>query len=272
MAHEAAIRKLRDDGWCVLPGVLDARACAEARERLWKAAEESERRGVPVREVGLDPNEHNVRVFNLLDLDPLFRELIQHPTAIELVEALLGEGFLISNFTANVALPGARPMAIHSDQSIVVPEPWLAPWSMNVIWCLDRVHAANGATRFVPGSHRFTRRAELPDDLEARLEPFEAEAGSILAMDGRVWHTSGANTTESEQRALLFGYYSVDFLRPQSNWNAALSPETLASLAPPLRRWLGVEAEANIRLAAPLTDAHPADRLRFAKSPPEVAE
>lgn len=246
------VGQLLSEGYCIVPDVMGAEECREGKRRLWAAAEESERRGAPTRNVGIDPTEHNVRVFNLLDLDPLFREWIQHPVAIELVTRLLGEGFLISNFTANIALPGARPMEIHSDQSIVVPEPWLAPWAINIIWCLDDMHEGNGATRYLPGSHRATRREELPADPAAEMKPFEAKAGSLLAMDGRMWHTSGANTSEDEERALLFGYYSADFLRPQTNWNAALSPATLNGLSPQLRAWLGVDAEANIRLADPL--------------------
>jgi ectoine hydroxylase-related dioxygenase (phytanoyl-CoA dioxygenase family) len=84
------------------------------------------------------------------------------------------------------------------------------------------------------------------------MRPFEASAGSIIAMDGRVWHTSGANVTKNEERALLFGYYSRDFLRPQTNWNAALSPATIATLSPQLQQWLGLGMNANVRLAAPL--------------------
>jgi len=252
MVRSRSADQLLSDGFCIVPDVIDPEQCREGKRCLWAAAEESERRGAPTRNVGLDPNEHNVRVFNLLDLDPLFREWIQHPVAIELVTRLLGEGFLISNFTANIALPGARPMEVHSDQSIVVPEPWLAPWAINIIWCLDDTREANGATRYLPGSHRVTRRTELPADPVSQMKSFEAKAGSLLAVDGRMWHTSGANTTEGEERALLFGYYSADFLRPQTNWNAALSPATLKGLSPRLRTWLGVNAEANIRLADPL--------------------
>ncbi len=267
-----SFNQLLDEGYCIVPGVLDTDACREGKRCLWAAAEESERRGAPIRNVGLDPNEHNVRVFNLLDLDPLFREWIQHPVAIELVTRLLGDGFLISNFTANIALPGSKPMELHSDQSIVVPEPWLEPWAINIIWCLDDVREANGATRFLPGSHHATRRGELPHDPASMLRSFEAAAGSVIAMDGRMWHTSGANTTRNEERALLFGYYSSDFLRPQTNWNAALSPATLAALSPQLRAWLGVEAEANLRLAQPLIRYDsPDDRRLEIPAPPKDA-
>jgi ectoine hydroxylase-related dioxygenase (phytanoyl-CoA dioxygenase family) len=252
MAPQDEVRRLAEDGWCVIPGVLSPAEADAVRARLWAAAEESERRGAATRNIGLDPNRHNVRVFNLIDLDPVFIELIQHPLAIAMVESLLGADVLVSNFTANIALPGSGSMELHSDQSIVVPQPWFAPWSINIIWCLNDVREANGATRYLPGSHRFRTADEVPADALAHMRPFEAPIGSIIAMDGRLWHTSGANVTADEERALLFGYYSRAFLRPQQNWNAALSPDTIAGLSPAMRAWLGLEATANVGLAAPL--------------------
>jgi fumagillin biosynthesis dioxygenase len=242
-------QQLFDEGFCVVEGVLDAAAVRSVRELLIAAAQESRRRGVDTFMPVLDPNDRNVRVFNLLDLDPIFVELIQHPRAIALVRELLGDGFLISNFTANIALPGSLSMRLHSDQAIVIPEPWLEAWAINIIWCLDDVHAANGATRYVPHSHRITRQNELPSDALARSRPFVAPAGSIIAMDGRMWHTSGANTTEHDERALLFGYYSADFIRPQVNWNVVLSETTRASLSRQMVDWLGLGPAANTNRA-----------------------
>jgi ectoine hydroxylase-related dioxygenase (phytanoyl-CoA dioxygenase family) len=58
--------------------------------------------------------------------------------------------------------------------------------------------------------------------------PFVAPAGSIVAMEGRVWHTSGANTTTDEDRPLLFAYYTKPFVRPQWNFSVGLRPEVQA--------------------------------------------
>jgi ectoine hydroxylase-related dioxygenase (phytanoyl-CoA dioxygenase family) len=261
MDLEAKKRQLLEDGFCVVPGVLTPAETDEVRDRLWRAAEESERLGMPTRQIGLDPNEHNVRVFYLLERDAIFRELIQHPTAIEFVTTLLTSDFLISNFTANIALPGSKSMKLHSDQGIVVPEPWLQPWSVNVIWCLNDVDEENGATRYIPGSHKIRSASELPRNAVEKTVPFEAPAGSIVVMDGRIWHTSGANVSRSRERALMFGYYSRSFIRQQQNWNASLSHETLESLSPQLRAWLGLEARANVRLGARLR-VHPAPGRR----------
>lgn len=249
MVSQAQANQLAEDGWCMIPGVISPQTADQAREALWAAVAADHSGGLSSRIPGLDPNERNVRVFNLIDRDPVFAELIQHSTAIELVGGLLGEDFAISNFTANIALPGSGSMEVHSDQGLVVPEPWLQPWSINIIWCLTDAHDANGATRFLPGSQRYRMRAELPADARERMRAFDAPKGSIIAMDGRVWHTSGANVTQDEERALLFGYYSRGFLRPQQNWNASLSPETIERLSPQLRAWLGLEAKGNRGLA-----------------------
>ncbi len=247
------VRNLRSQGYCIVRDVLDATRVREVRSALVEAAAESERRGVPTFIPSLDHNSANVRVFNLLDLHPVFRALIAHPAAIELVQGLLGAHYMISNFTANIARPGSRSMNVHSDQAIVIPEPWEQPWALNVIWCLDDVTAENGGTLYLPGSHKIQRLAELPPDVHSKMVPFTASAGSIIGMDGRMWHTSGANTTADQERALLFGYYTMDFVRPQVNWNAQLSPETIEALPAELFERLGLGPSANVRHGSTLT-------------------
>ena len=43
-----------------------------------------------------------------------------------------------------------------------MPEPWTAPLSCNVIWCLTDVRGDNGATLHIPGSHEYRTRADVP--------------------------------------------------------------------------------------------------------------
>src|ERR1700760_3839041 len=132
-AQLQAQEHLSKEGWCVVPDVLDASRTKEILSRLWDAASKSETLGDPTYLPFLDPNSSNVRVFYLLALDSIFRDLIEHPTAIQMVKSLLGEDFLISNFTANIARPGSQSMALHSDQSLVMPDPWNYTWAVNAI-------------------------------------------------------------------------------------------------------------------------------------------
>lgn len=244
---------LEANGFCVVEDVLTANEVSGIREKLLLAATESNRRGVPTHIPSLDPNDANVRIFNLLDLDPIFLQLMERPKAIEFVKALIGDDFIVSNFTANIARPGAQSMHAHSDLGIVFPGPWLKPWSMNVLWCLDDVHHDNGATRYLPDSHKIAHAKDVPTNLLDNMQSFNAKAGSIIIMDGRLWHTSGENVTENEERAIVFGYYSAAFLRPQVNWNVLLAASTQQKLSPKTRRWLGLNGTANM-LSADFVD------------------
>jgi hypothetical protein len=244
---------LEAHGFCVVEDVLTAVEVSGIREKLLDAATESNRRGVPTYIPSLDPNDANVRVFNLLDLDPIFLELMERPEAIEFVKKLVGDDFIVSNFTANIARPGAKSMHAHSDLGIVFPGPWLKPWSMNVLWCLDDVHQDNGATRYLPNSHKITYAKDVPHDMLDNMRSFNAKAGSIIIMDGRLWHTSGENVTEKEERAIVFGYYSAAFLRPQVNLNVLLAESTQRNLSSHTRRWLGLNGTANM-LSADFVD------------------
>ena len=71
--------------------------------------------------------------------------------------------------------------------------------------------------------------------------PVEGPAGSIMVMDGRLWHQTGPNRTGSIDRAALFGYYVQPWIRPQINWNAALPPEVAAGFDPAFREMLGLD-------------------------------
>lgn len=236
---------LAREGWARVPGVLSKGEAASVLEKLWEAKKQGESRGDQTYLPHLDPNSSNVRVFYLLELDKIFRELIEHPRIVEYIKFVLGDNFLISNFTANIARPGSQSMALHSDQSIVVPDPWQEIWAINAIWCLTDVHKDNGATLYIPGSNKYVFRSEVPENANELLVPFEAKAGDVILMDGRVWHTSGSNVTKDEDRALLFGYYTAPFLRQQVNWTAKLPKDIQDSLSQDLKNWLGLGPIAN---------------------------
>ncbi|KAL4932054.1 Fe(2+)/2-oxoglutarate-dependent oxygenase fmaF [Aspergillus undulatus] len=206
-ALAVAKTSLDEDGYAIIPSILDTESLKLINTRLWAAAEANQKRGADLYMPALDSNSANIRIFYLMELDSLFRELIQHPAALEVAKLVLPNGILVSNFTANIARPGSGSMKLHSDQSLVVPGPWEHPWGVNIIWCLSDVYFENGATLFIPGSHKWKRNEDVPplDKAKGMLKPFVAKAGSIVAMDARVWHTSGANVTEDQERASLLG-------------------------------------------------------------------
>lgn len=255
--NERLRAQLQEQGFCILPNVLSREETVTLRQALVAAADLTRRLGFSTHSEGLDPNARNVRVFNLPALDVRFMELLRHPVALQCAEAVLGAHFLVSNLTANIALPGSGSMRLHSDQALVVPSPWHHPWAMNVIWCLDDVNERNGATRYLPDSHRYLDFDATSIDISRHTLPFEAPAGSVIAMEGRLWHTSGQNVTENEERAMLFTYYSSDFIRQQMNWEAVLPEPMKSGLDPELHRLLGLGAPANLRMGEQYTRLSP---------------
>ncbi|EMR62135.1 putative phytanoyl- dioxygenase family protein [Eutypa lata UCREL1] len=219
---------LKEHGWARISSVLSKEEASSTLDHLWKAREVAEARGDPTYMPFLDPNSSNM------------------------VKSVLGETFLISNFTANIARPGSSSMALHSDQSIVFPEPWHAVWALNIVWCLTDVYEANGATRYIPRSNKWVWKKEVPANAPDLLVPFEAKAGDVIVMDGRVWHTSGSNVTKDQDRALLFGYYTAPFVRQQVNWTAQLPKELQDTLSSEMKEWLGLDPVGNIHTTGDL--------------------
>jgi ectoine hydroxylase-related dioxygenase (phytanoyl-CoA dioxygenase family) len=243
--YDQAKAQLDAEGWCVVPDVMSREAAAEGHRRLWAIAEANAKEGYSCLLPDLDPDSHMVRILSPLSSDDYFRQLIQDETALAMAKAVIGHDLVVANCTGNISRPGSTPMMLHADLAFILPEPWIHPWSANVIFCLTDVHPDNGATLYVPGSHRWSTMADVPPNAKDLLVSFSAKAGSLVVMDGRLWHTSGNNITADEDRALLFGYYSASFLRPMINWSLAIPAEAQASASPVLRDLLGLDVFAN---------------------------
>ena len=220
----------------MLPSVIDRVAAASVREASVAAAEQAAAGGYPITWEDLDPNGRNIRIPDLLAYDPVFCQLVMNEHVTSYVAALLGPDWVVSNFSGNIALPGSGSMNAHCDQSTIMPEPWLEQNCLNAIWCLDDVDEGNGATRYLPGSHTFTRFSEVPVDPKVGMRPFEASAGSVIIMHGRMWHTSGENISADRERCMLFALYASGYLRLQANWWQIVPQETLAGMSSELQQ------------------------------------
>lgn len=233
---EDALADVDQHGVAILEGALSQQETAGIRDRLWAIARQKEAAGqrdfVPA-----DADSKNVRLLNLINSDPYFIGLSAHQTVLDAVRHTIGERFILSNYSANIQGPGAGSMSLHADQGYVT-EPWPAvPLAVNVGWMIDDFTDEVGATRIVPGSHL---AVESPDpDSQYDSVAIEGPAGSMLIMDGRVWHTSGINRTPDRYRAAIFGYYVPPWIRQQLNWREVLSPATVSQCSPEYLELLG---------------------------------
>jgi ectoine hydroxylase-related dioxygenase (phytanoyl-CoA dioxygenase family) len=222
---DAGLRQVRENGVCVIPGVLQGETLERARTALYRAAADDRARGRE-QKFSLDyaHDDTNQRVWNVLSRDPVFEDLAQHPLALALVRGILGWPALLGNISANITGPGGGEMVLHADQ-IFVPQPWPAePQGFNVAWCLDDFTEENGATRYVPGSHLW-HRPPGEDDQDIETMPLEAPAGSIVAFESRLWHKTGDNRSNDSRRAGVFAWYTRPIYRAQENWFLSLNPQ-----------------------------------------------
>jgi len=101
LAHTTVEAKalLDREGICVIENLLDTRSLDRLRAALRAGIARDEENQVPVRGFNFDPDARNVRVFDLIGKDSAFVELVEHPIALELVRHVIGESFLLSNFS-----------------------------------------------------------------------------------------------------------------------------------------------------------------------------
>jgi ectoine hydroxylase-related dioxygenase (phytanoyl-CoA dioxygenase family) len=239
---DRAAHDLHEHGICAVTGVLRGLELEAARHDLYAAAAQDRARGRE-QKFALDDahDDTNQRVWNVLSRSPVFIDIAEHPTALRLLRSVLGWPMLLGNLSANITGPGGGEMVLHADQ-IFVPTPWPAePQGANAAWCIDDFSAENGATCFVPGSHRWHRPPDERDDVEA--VPLEAPAGSLVVFESRLWHRTGYNRTADQRRAGLFGWYTRPIYRTQENWFLSLDPSVRQFASDALLVLLGYRTE-----------------------------
>ncbi len=179
---------------------------------------------------------HTVRIYNLLALDEAFWAVPLHPRVLAIAERVLDPELLLSSLSAITLAPGQEAQPIHEDtQRIPLPRP-RAPIALNAVWALSDFTEANGATRIVPGSHRFDAAPKYGGDYDTVAA--EMKAGSILLFDSALWHGGGANHT-AQRRWAIACYYCVGWMRQQENQQLGVPREAVARMPRRLQELCG---------------------------------
>ena len=271
-------------GYCLLKEALSPDQVAAMRGRLVEQAAAERQRGAAYEDGGPDQNWGsfrdetgrvrpdaftaaaggvNQRLWMLINKGRVFHQVLFQERVREVIGHVLGEEYLLSSFTANIAKAGGVEMDLHTDQWWM-PSPtrpgrralpvgsitrersgvdgqsdprMIAPAAaVNVLWMLVDFTAGNGGTRVVPGSHLFGRQPDKGCNMEAVAA--EGPAGTALMIDARIWHGTGANVTGGQRLALLTTFCGPQF-RPQENLTVGTSPEVLREASPELLALLG---------------------------------
>ena len=202
--------KIRDDGFTV----IERAAAPELVEGLKQALLRIEREhGLGYAKTSFEGLK-TVRINNLLTYDEIFWEVPLHHNVLPVVERMLDGECLLSSFCSLVLGPGQEAQPIHEDtQLIPLPRPHL-PITINAIWALSDFTCDNGATRILPGSHKYPGAPEYGRHYDAVAATMPA--GSVMLFDSALWHGGGANTSGSRRFALSCAY-CWGWMRQQEN-------------------------------------------------------
>ncbi len=149
--------------------------------------------------------------------------------------------------------PGAEDQWLHRDEAVWsdVPRPHPELQLASVIAFVDFV-PENGATRIVPGSHRWPDRELSPAEQAARRPPdagliefAEMPAGSAVVYSGGTIHGAGGNTTDMPRLGAHLSY-CLGWLRTEENNYLAVPPGVAATLPRTAQELLGYAMHSSI--------------------------
>jgi len=226
------LAEIEERGYTILEGALPPDRVDELTEELARVERETQVAPAKNEFEGRD----TLRVYNLLVHGKTFEQIPVHPDILAVVEGVLDEGCLLSTLSSINIGPGETPQLIHSDDQVIAlprPHPALV---CNSMLALTDFTEANGATRLVPGSHKFDHYPNPTKTYESIAA--EMPKGSVLMWHGSLWHGGGANQTE-ERRIGIANNYCAGFIRQQENQQLGIPREIARGFEPRLRRLVG---------------------------------
>jgi len=217
------------DGYALIPDAISPAQVAAARgelERLVAATPygRGEFEGFKTR-----------RVYGLFGKTRVLDDLATHPAILAILDDVLGEYHLSAPTAIDIG-PGERAQPLHPDDAIYPIPRGQMELVVNIMWPLCDFTAENGATRIIPGSHRWPDgRFPTADDASVMVA---MSAGSALVYLGSVWHGGGANNTDQSRLGVVL-HYARAWLRPVENHALVVPPEVVATLSPRMQELLG---------------------------------
>ena len=173
----------------------------------------------------------STKVIDFVNRGAEFDRLYVFPPLLEACSRVIGRPFKLSSLQARTLRPQTPAQELHVD---VARES--ADWPLvGFIFMIDEFRSDNGATRFVPGSHR---RVSTPEDTVPDLRadcPGQVlacgKAGSLLVFNGSTWHGHTANASNGPRRSIQGAFIPQDG-RAGTNFAARMHPETRSRLGP----------------------------------------
>jgi ectoine hydroxylase-related dioxygenase (phytanoyl-CoA dioxygenase family) len=170
-------------------------------------------------------------------------EVLLHPALLAVCDAILLPS--CASYRLNIAHvldrgPGSEQQLLHRDELVWVhlPSPHPEVQVASII-ALEDFTTDNGATRIVPGSHRWDKDRQ-PEPAEIAVA--EMPAGSAVVYLGSTIHGGGPNTTAARRRRGMHMSFNLGWLRTEENHYLSVPPDLARTLPEKARALLGYAA------------------------------
>lgn len=176
------------------------------------------------------------RIYALLAKAPAVASLVEHPTVLHILDALLMPNYLLSaNLAINVH-PGETHQQFHFDDGFChLPRP-RPPLGWSAIWAVDEFNLDNGATEIIPGSHVWDD--QVPTERHSDIQKITMSPGSVLIFSGTLWHRGGANQGKATRLAIT-PQYCQPWVRPIETMTLAVPPRLATRFSSRVQALLG---------------------------------
>ncbi len=243
--HELHIQNIDKMGYTVIPGVLPQDECKRMADRLSEIYEQRSKAGMD-RHPSVDPAREHF-VFNLHNKDNMFLPLIDHPAVVPILERYLDTNLVLNYFNARATVKGSKPQHFHIDSRVPFPTNAIM---MQAIWMINDFTVENGATRVVPGSHKWNIIPDRPLD-HPQARQTTGKAGSVLLYNSSLWHGAGPSTAEARRWGILV-IYGRWFVKPSMDFTKNTPPAVYARLNLRQKQYLGFNSvppyDENVRI------------------------
>lgn len=227
---QAYVDELNKNGAVIIPSVLSPEEVAEIKDALdpyW-----TDKRGRTDFE-GFETE----RLYALLAKDTRLAKVIEHDVTIPIVDEFLFPSYLLWGAIAIKLHPGETTQHFHTDdESAACPRP-RGPAGISVMWALDDFTEENGATQYVPGSHKWEDGWTVEEG-DPRIKKAIMQAGSIMVWLGTTVHRGGNNYSDAPRLGITT-QYCQPWLRQVENMVISVSPEKAAQYSEKIREMLG---------------------------------
>ena len=244
----SALEVFDTDGGMVVEGMVDRGVIDELR-RATTAFAKGVRPGIANQGMGeagkFFVGANTVRFSSLGRITHAYFDLLDNE-----VYAALADAVLLPNCgsywvnTAQVMLigPGEPAQVLHRDadnwfQHVEPTWPDTPEGTISAMSAREEVTEERGATRAVPGSHRWPELEVY--DFEAESVPAELAPGAAFVYSGKTLHGGGANLTLDRWRHALHLSFVVGWLTPEEANALDYAPGELDDRSPRVQRLLG---------------------------------